>query len=103
MIVVEGWAKLAAGELDRLEAAALKMIEETRKEEGCLSYAFSRAIEDPDVMRIAEVWKDQAALDAHMASPHMAEFNAVLGSAKIEGASIKGYDADSARQLMGSD
>ena len=101
MIIVEGWVKLAPGEIDRLHDKALWMMEETRKEAGCLGYAFSRALEEPDVLRIAERWESQEALDAHAASDHMAEFNKTMGGAKILGASLKSYTAEEARTLLG--
>ncbi|MGJ8536200.1 MAG: putative quinol monooxygenase [Parasphingopyxis sp.] len=101
MIIVEGWVRMEAGELDRLHDAAVTMLEETRKENGCISYAFARAIEDPDVMRIAEVWESQEALSAHMQTPHMAAFNQALGGAKILGVSVKSYPAESCQTLMG--
>ena len=81
MIIVEGWVRLDEGELDRLHDVAITMLEETRKEEGCISYCFSRAMEDPNLMRIAEVWESQEALDAHGKSAHMATFNQALGGA----------------------
>jgi quinol monooxygenase YgiN len=33
---------------------------------------------DPDVLHIAGRWRDQAAIDAYFATPHMATFNRVL-------------------------
>lgn len=103
MIIVEGWVRMEPGELDRLHDAATVMIAETRKEPGCISYAYGRALEEPDVMRIAEIWKDQAALDAHFKAPHMATFNAALSGAKITGVSVKSYTAEPGRTLLGDD
>jgi len=103
MIIVEGWVRMEAGELDRLHDVAVTMIEETRKEEGCISYAYGRAMEEPDVMRIAEVWESQDALTAHMQSAHMATFNQALAGAKILGVSVKSYPAETSKTLMGED
>ena len=103
MIIVEGWVRMEAGELDRLTDTATTMLEETRKEAGCISYSFSRAMEEPDVMRLAEIWVDQAALDEHFQSPHMKVFNQGLASAKILGVSVKSYTAEAGRTLMGDE
>ncbi|WP_299324319.1 putative quinol monooxygenase [Parasphingopyxis sp.] len=103
MIIVEGWVRMEAGELDRLHDAAVAMIEETRKESGCISYSYGRALEEPDVMRIAEIWEDQDALNAHFQAPHMATFNQALSGAKITGVSVKTYTAEPGRTLMGED
>ncbi len=103
MIIIEGWVKLAEGELDRLQDAAVTMMTETRKEEGCLLYVYSREIENPDTMRITERWVDQAAVEAHNASPHMAEFNKAIGDAKILGVHVQAYPAEEGRTLMGGE
>lgn len=101
MIIVQGWVRLEVGELDKLHDAAITMMEETHKEEGCISYTFSRAIEEPDLMRIAEIWESQEALTAHSNSAHMASFNKAMGGAKILGASIKSYPAEAGKTLLG--
>lgn len=103
MIIVIGWVRLEAGELEKLHDAAIAMLEETRKEAGCISYTYSRALEEPDVMRIAEIWESQEALTAHSQSAHMAAFNQAIGGAKILGASIKSYPAEAGQTLLGED
>ena len=103
MIVIEGWVKLAEGELDRLHDAAITMMEETRKEDGCLLYVFSREVENPDTMRISERWASQEAVDAHSKSAHMAEFNKAIGSATILGAHIQAFPAKEGRTIMGGE
>jgi quinol monooxygenase YgiN len=101
MIAVMGTAKLAPGEIDRLAPAMSKQMAATRAEDGCLQYDFSRHLEDPDLLIISERWRDQAALDTHFAMPHMAEFNAVLATAKVLSLSVVAYEVSGSRQLMG--
>ncbi len=101
MIIVMGYAKLAPGELERLAPEMKAQLEATNAEEGCLHYSFSRDALDADLLRIAERWKDQAALDAHFASPHMAAFNAAIGAAKVLDISVKAYENDKVWTLVG--
>ena len=101
MIIVIGWARLAAGEMDRLHDAAITMLEETRKEDGCISYTYGRAVEDPDTMLITEIWESQEALTAHSQSPHMATFNKAMAGANILGISVKSYPAEAGNTLIG--
>jgi quinol monooxygenase YgiN len=103
MIIVVGWVRTAEGELDKLHDAAITMMEETRKEPGCISYSFSRAMEDPYIMRLAEIWESQEALTAHSQTPHMATFNQAVGGAEILGVSVKSYPAEAGQTLMGED
>jgi quinol monooxygenase YgiN len=51
-----------------------KMQEHTRREPGCRLYIGHQSVEDPLRFVFYELYDDQAALDAHRASPHYAEF-----------------------------
>jgi quinol monooxygenase YgiN len=82
MVVVQGQAKFAPGVIDTYIDALTAQMVASNAEEGCHIYAFSRDIIDPDTLHITETWRDQAALDAHMASAHMATFNAAVAEAK---------------------
>ena len=46
----------------------------THAEEGCIAYTLHRAHDDHDVIVLVERWASRAALDEHLASPHMASF-----------------------------
>ena len=51
-----------------------RMIEATRAEPGCIAYSFSYDVLDDHLIRVFEVFQDEAALAAHRASNHMAEW-----------------------------
>ncbi len=44
----------------------------TRAEEGCLRYDLFESAATPGTFVTVEEWTDQSALDAHLASPHIA-------------------------------
>lgn len=48
-----------------------------RAEEGNLRYEYFTPLEEPDTVLLVDMWKDQAALDAHHASPMMKEIAAL--------------------------
>jgi len=102
MVIVMGTVKFAPGEIDRFNDAIVAQIEATRAEDGCEHYAFARDVIDPDIVHVSERWRDNAALTAHFASAHMAAFNAVLASAAKLELSVKAYEGDTVRTLMGS-
>ena len=79
MIIVIGSATAAPGKRDELVAAALEVTAATRGDDGCLSYGFAADLEDPDTITSVEVWRDQAALDAHMDHEHTQQFLARVG------------------------
>lgn len=100
MVIVMGKVRCASGEIDRMQAAMETQVRATRTEDGCELYAFSRDVLDPDVLHIAEKWRDRAALTAHFSTPHIAVFNAELAAAKVVSMSVKAYDADGERVLV---
>ena len=68
------------------------MEEESRKEFGCLTYAFSIDISDSTVMRIYECWESMEALEAHFKAPHMAVFQEALGGIQPKSMDAKVYE-----------
>jgi len=46
----------------------------SRQEPGCVSYIPHTVESDPDTILIYEQYKDEAAADAHRASPHFAQY-----------------------------
>ena len=49
---------------------AKELVAETLKEAGNISYEFVQGADDPTRFAFIEKWRDQAAIDAHNASPH---------------------------------
>ncbi|MBR1708085.1 MAG: antibiotic biosynthesis monooxygenase [Clostridia bacterium] len=47
--------------------------EAIRKEPGNLQYQYFQPLDDPETVLLIDAWKDQAAIDAHHASPMMAQ------------------------------
>jgi quinol monooxygenase YgiN len=100
MIIVNGTVRFAAGRIDGLRAALTRNVAATRAEAGCLSYSYAVDVEDPDLVHVSEQWESEAAIDAHMAAPHMAEMMGAVGPA-IEAVSIKAYEARFVRNVLG--
>ena len=48
-----------------------------RKEEGNLRYQYFLPMDDPETVLLIDSWRDQAAIDAHHASPMMAQLAAL--------------------------
>ena len=101
MIIVTGQVRFADGEIERLKEAFAANIAATRAEEGCEAYAYAVDVGDPNLLHVAEQWRDQAAVDAHMGAPHMGTLMAALGSARIEGMKIDAYEAHFLRTVLG--
>jgi quinol monooxygenase YgiN len=81
MIMITLKAKLNAEHRDAAIVAAKAMSAHSLSEPGCIDYRFWQSVDDPSSFLLLEQWEDQAALDAHMAAPQLAEFAAALGPA----------------------
>ena len=68
-------ARLTAkqGSEKQLEEALRAMIPKVREEPGALAYVLHQPVKNPTVFVFYEVYQDQAALDHHTKTPHMAE------------------------------
>ncbi|WP_295693896.1 putative quinol monooxygenase [Lapillicoccus sp.] len=64
-----------------VRAALTELVGHTRQEEGCLKYELFESQATPGTFVTVEEWTSQAALDAHMASPHIAAAFAAAGDA----------------------
>ena len=56
-IAVIGEFRLPAGAFDDARPVMRTMLEATRAEAGCISYAFAQDVLEPDLVRISEVWE----------------------------------------------
>ncbi|MEM0923642.1 MAG: putative quinol monooxygenase [Pseudomonadota bacterium] len=88
-VIVAGYVSFAAGEVDRLRASMDTVIAATRAEPGCILYTYARLLEDPDTIRIFEIWESGSALTAHFQTPHMADWYAILSEAQVRERHVK--------------
>jgi len=97
MLIVSAEVQVAEGAIDQAREALRTMERETRREEGCLTYAFSLDITDPTTLRIFERWESMTALSAHFKTPHMAAFSQAVAEIRPQAMSVKVYEV--AREL----
>ncbi len=58
----------------------IELVTASRKEAGCVSYALYQQEGAPHIFQTVEQWKDKAAADAHMTTPHVGAAIAAAGS-----------------------
>jgi quinol monooxygenase YgiN len=74
VVVVQFRAK--PGQEGAAEAAFDDAIRATHAEEGCIRFALHRVPDEAGRYVLVECWASRAALDEHLATPHIAEFRA---------------------------
>jgi quinol monooxygenase YgiN len=70
-VAVAGTFRIPPQNVEALRPHLEAVIAETRSEDGCLAYSYAFDVEDAGLIRVFEHWRDQAALEAHFATPHM--------------------------------
>ena len=73
------WVKVRVKPQERdrfLKAIEADALGSERNEPGCLRFNVLRDQQDPNVYYFFEVYRDEAALEAHRAAPHYAEWRA---------------------------
>lgn len=67
--------------VEKVKSELLKLVEPTRKENGCIEYNLHQDNEDPAVFIFYETWENLACLEKHMGTDHFRNYvSAVAGS-----------------------
>jgi len=96
MIVIAGKIQVKPERRDEARKAALDMVEATRRESGCLSYAFYADLVEPATFFLFEEWESDAALGAHFQTEHMARFQQQIPALLAAPPTFKRYVVESA-------
>jgi quinol monooxygenase YgiN len=99
MIQINGTIRLGRSIDAATRKAIVEMVRASRAEDGCIDYAFASDLADPDTLILFERWRDQAALDAHGKSDHMAAFHEFMGANPPEASDLRIYDTDEGQPL----
>lgn len=84
MIVLIAKNILQEGNQEEFIRIAEKMVEETRKEPGCIFYDLARDEADDSVFYFIEKYQDEAALEAHRAGAHFQRYVPMLGALRTK-------------------
>lgn len=100
MIVISGTIDLDPANARRALELTSELSAETRKETGNISYEYWQDPTNPGRWRVFEEWESQDAIDAHMATPHMAAFMAGAAELGISGIDIARYEVTEKTKFM---
>jgi quinol monooxygenase YgiN len=99
MLLIVGIVRLPARNLPDARPVMKRMVEASRAEDGCLEYGYAEDIFDAGLIHVKELWSDQAALDRHFASDHIAEWRAAWPNLGIRDRDLRVYDVGAPRQI----
>jgi quinol monooxygenase YgiN len=92
MLLIIGTIRLPADRVAAARPAMARMIAASRAEEGCIDYAYAEDVCAPGLVRVMELWRDQAALDRHFGSAHLREWRATWAGLGITDRDLRVYD-----------
>ncbi|WP_394760698.1 putative quinol monooxygenase [Phenylobacterium sp.] len=98
-IIIAGTVRVPPEALASLKPHQLAMLAASRAEDGCLTYSYGVDVADPGLIRVFEVWRDQAAIDAHFKAPHMAVWRAACAEHGVSERKLFAYETASERAL----
>jgi quinol monooxygenase YgiN len=98
-VVIAGTVRVPPQNLARFKPHMETMLNASRAEDGCLAYSYAVDVADPGLVRIFEAWRDEAALQAHFETPHMAEWRAAWPQFGVSDRNLKLYEVASERPL----
>ncbi|GAA4049080.1 putative quinol monooxygenase [Parerythrobacter jejuensis] len=99
MLIILGTVRLPPENLYEARAAMQEMIEESRAEEGCVTYSYAEDVIEPGLVRVTEIWRDREALDAHFASDHLAEWRANWDRLGVHDRDLQLFEAKSGQPV----
>lgn len=98
-VIVAGTVRVPPGNLAGLKPHMEAMLAASRAEDGCVTYSYAEDVAEPGLVRVFEAWRDQAALDAHFKTPHMAAWRAAWPSFGVSDRKLFAYETASERPL----
>lgn len=98
-LVIAGTIRVPPENLAAFRPHMLAMLEASRAEDGCLVYSYAEDVAEPGLIRVFEAWRDQAALDAHFTTAHLAAWRAAWPGFGVSDRRLIAYEVASQRAV----
>jgi len=98
-LIIAGTVRVPPENLPALKSHQLAMLAASRAEDGCITYSYGEDVAEPGLIRVFEVWRDQAAVEAHFAAPHMAAWRAACAEHGVFDRQLRAYEVAAERAL----
>lgn len=92
MITVVAKCTLIDGKKEEYKQIVKELIEETRKEYGCISYDLYEDINDENIVTFIEEWESKEILDKHINSEHFKRIVPNLRKLQIKDNTVNIYN-----------
>jgi quinol monooxygenase YgiN len=98
-VIVAGTVRVPPENIAAFRPKMAAMIEASRAEDGCEAYAYAEDVLEPGLMHVFELWRDEAALQAHFKTAHIAAWRAAWPAFGVSDRRLALYDIADQRPL----
>lgn len=98
-VIIAGTFSVPAVRLGEFRPHMHLMLEASRKEDGCEEYSYAEDVLVPGLIRVFEVWRDDAAFEAHKKADHMAHWRAAWPQFDVSERRLFAYEALSQTEI----
>ena len=98
-VIVAGTVRVPPGNVAAFRPQMAAMIEASLAEDGCEAYAYAEDALEPGLMHVFEVWRDQAVLETHFRTAHMAAWRAAWPAFGVSDRRLTIYEIANQRPL----
>jgi quinol monooxygenase YgiN len=99
MILIAGTMRVAPENLPQVREALRALTLATRAEAGCHIYAYSEDLLEPGLLHLNERWENQALLDEHLKSAHVAAWRREAARLGVGDRRLVLYEVDAGKAL----
>ena len=99
MIVVHATFPIQPDRRDEAIDLISELAEQSRAEDGVIDYQVATDVDDPNVFRFTEQYRDEAAFGAHTETEHFATFEDALPDLLDGEPAVTRFDIDSASEV----
>lgn len=99
MLLIVGTIRLPASNLELARPLMMRVVEGSRAEPECVEYIYAEDMFEPGLIHIKERWTDQAALDRHAGSDHIAEWRAASSALGVSDRNLLLYEVEEPRKI----
>jgi quinol monooxygenase YgiN len=90
-LIVAGSFRASKGVTHAVMKAMEAMATASRAEDGCETYSYARDVFDPTLIRVFEIWRDEACFQAHRRAAHLIAWRAKWVDLGLGEAALKTY------------
>jgi quinol monooxygenase YgiN len=98
-VVIAGTYRVPPANLAKLKPHMDAVVAASRAEDGCQVYSHAHDGQDPGLIRVFEIWRDQAAFDAHGVAPHVAAWRSTWAEMGVSDRALALYEVAAERPL----